>query len=204
MGERAYKSPVREEAKGETRRRIRDALVKVVLEDGVHAFSMENVAKKAGVALRTVYRHYETREQMLEELSTSFESIVAKDGEIDVPATVDDFVAVIAPVYRAFAKQREALSASILASFALRYATKGKKERLKLSSEIIAKSFPNLDASEREEAAAILISLSSGLTWFHLTSERGLSTERASSAVTWSLRTLFADLARRNRAAARR
>jgi hypothetical protein len=102
-------------------------------------------------------------------------------------------------VYREFAKHREALSASVVASLALRFTATGKQRRVQLTRAIVEKAFPNLDPGEVEEAAAILVSLSSSVTWFHLTSERRLRSDRAARAVGWALRTLFNDLAERNR-----
>ena len=39
--------------------------VRVVLEDGVHAFSVATVAARAGISHRTVYRHFPTKEALL-------------------------------------------------------------------------------------------------------------------------------------------
>ena len=61
-----YHSPLRDRAKHETRTRILDAVVRVVLDDGIHAFSVANVAKRAGVSHRTVYRHFASREELLD------------------------------------------------------------------------------------------------------------------------------------------
>ena len=47
---REYNSPARAQAKAETRERIVDAVVRVVLDDGIHAFTVQNVAEKAGVS----------------------------------------------------------------------------------------------------------------------------------------------------------
>src|SRR5687768_8115852 len=69
-----YSSPVRDEGKEATRAKILDALVRVVIDDGVHAFSVASVAERAGISHRTVYRHFASREELLEALSEAIDA----------------------------------------------------------------------------------------------------------------------------------
>jgi AcrR family transcriptional regulator len=201
---RSYHSPAREEQKEQTRQRILQALVRVVLDDGVHAFTMENVARKAGVAHRTVYRHFATREELLEGLSASLDDLAGVGTVIAEPESPDELASVIASVYREFGRHRDLLVAYVITSVALRFTTRGRELRMNRVRALIETWFPSLEKDEREDAALMTVSITSSLTWYHLISERRLSTDRAARAVTWALRTLVDDLARRDRAARKR
>ena len=60
-----YDSPLRREQAEQTRSRIVGAAVELIV-GGVEGLTMQEVAKAAGVALRTVFRHFPTREDLLD------------------------------------------------------------------------------------------------------------------------------------------
>ena len=62
----------------------------VVTEQGVDA-SLRDVARRAGVGLGTLYRHFPTREALLEALlRASFDELTARAGELETSGTPDD------------------------------------------------------------------------------------------------------------------
>jgi len=62
----------------------------VVTEQGAAA-SLREVARKAGVGLGTLYRHFPTRESLLEALlRASFDELTARAGELETSGTPDD------------------------------------------------------------------------------------------------------------------
>lgn len=65
MAPRKYNMDRRKEAVEETRRRIIDATVVLHAEQGILATSWEDIAKKADVALATVYRHFPSLEELV-------------------------------------------------------------------------------------------------------------------------------------------
>lgn len=65
MAPRKYELGKRTEAIEETRRRIIDATFDLHREKGVVATSMQDVAERADVALRTVYNHYATIDDLV-------------------------------------------------------------------------------------------------------------------------------------------
>jgi len=52
----------------------------LILEVGVSGFTIDEVARRSGVAKTTIYRHFPTRNELL---------VAALDGAIEVPATPD-------------------------------------------------------------------------------------------------------------------
>ena len=65
MAPRKYRMDKRQEAVEETRRRIVDATVALHGEQGILGTSWEDIAKKADVALATVYRHFPTLNELV-------------------------------------------------------------------------------------------------------------------------------------------
>ncbi|WP_329190329.1 TetR/AcrR family transcriptional regulator [Streptomyces sp. NBC_01428] len=62
----------------------------VIAEQGVDA-SMRDIARRAGVGLATLLRHYPTREALLEALlHTSFDELTAKAGELETSSSPAD------------------------------------------------------------------------------------------------------------------
>mgnify|MGYP003455060942 CR=1 FL=1 len=65
MAPRKYDLGKRADAVEETRRRIIQATFELHAEKGVVATSMQDVAERADVALRTVYHHYPTIDDLV-------------------------------------------------------------------------------------------------------------------------------------------
>src|SRR5215218_1565947 len=66
--DRSYDNSHRAAQAGQTRTAILDALVRVIAR-GVAELSMPAVAQEAGVSLRTVYRHFPTKRDLLSALA---------------------------------------------------------------------------------------------------------------------------------------
>ena len=109
---RRYRSPAREEGKLRTREAILEALVRVVLDDGIHAFSVANVAARAGVSHRTVYRHFPTKEALLDALSDHVDAGAPGAGGPDEIA-LDALPATVTGMFAALADARDAATAAI-------------------------------------------------------------------------------------------
>lgn len=62
---RRYRSPKRAEAVEQTRRRILEATMELHGEQGILATSWEDIARRAGVSLATVYRHFPSLNELV-------------------------------------------------------------------------------------------------------------------------------------------
>src|SRR5947207_9411196 len=65
MAPRTYRMTRRAAANAETRRRIVDAAITLHAEKGVLGTSWPDIAKRADVALGTVYRHFPSLDQLV-------------------------------------------------------------------------------------------------------------------------------------------
>lgn len=77
MAPRRYELKKRAEAIEETRRRIIDATFELHSEKGVVATKMQDVAERADVALRTVYNHYPTIDDLVSGCGEKVMSVLA-------------------------------------------------------------------------------------------------------------------------------
>jgi AcrR family transcriptional regulator len=64
-------SPTRRELVNATRNRILAAAARLMRERGAHGFSMDMLAKEAGVARATVYEHFRSKHALLNELAST-------------------------------------------------------------------------------------------------------------------------------------
>lgn len=83
-------SPTRRELVRATRGRIVDAAGRLTRERGPNGFSMDVLAKEAGVARATVYEHFRSKRAVLDELASS----IARSVAIEEPrgATADPLI----------------------------------------------------------------------------------------------------------------
>lgn len=203
---KAYSSPVREEAKEATRARILDALVRVVLDDGVHAFSVATVAKRAGIAHRTVYRHFASREELLEALSDAID-FGGPPEEAEArrrKPLVEHARAGAGGLFAALESTRDRATAEFIIAVALRHTTRGKQQRWAQVQAEVREHFPALPPDEQLASAAVLRALLSSNTWFHLCVQLGVPAEIAAQGLSRAIELVLEDLAQRNETRTRR
>jgi AcrR family transcriptional regulator len=203
---KAYSSAVRDEAKEATRERIIEALVRVVLDDGIHAFSVATVAERAGISHRTVYRHLTSREELLEGLSEAIETMGAPT-EVEIrhgKSMIDHAREGAGGLFGALDSIRDRAIAEFVIGVALRHNTRGRRQRWARVQAEVRESFPALTADEQLAGAAALRALLSSDTWFHLCVRLGVPVAAASQGVSRAIELVLEDLAQRNQAQSRR
>lgn len=78
---------LREENKQNTRRWIIDALVGLVTERGTLDFTVQDVSERAGVPLRTLYRYFPKRQDLIDALAAEHDQVAA----VSLPANLDGY-----------------------------------------------------------------------------------------------------------------
>lgn len=200
-----YSSAVRDEAKEATRARILDALVRVVLDDGVHAFSVATVAARAGISHRTVYRHFPSREELLEALSDEIDtSGPPAAAEARRKPLIDHARAGAGGLFSALESMRDRAIAEFIIGVALRHNTRGKQQRWAQVQTEVRENFPALPPQEQLAGAAVLRALLSSNMWFHLCVQLGLPVDAAVQGISRVIDLVLEDLAQRNNTQTRR
>jgi AcrR family transcriptional regulator len=77
-------SPTRRELVQATRARILEAANRLVRERGANGFSMDVLAKEAGVARATVYEHFRSKRAVLDELASSSTRALTVDHRLSL------------------------------------------------------------------------------------------------------------------------
>jgi AcrR family transcriptional regulator len=200
-----YSSSVRDEAKEATRARILDALVRVVIDDGVHAFSVATVAERAGISHRTVYRHFASREELLEALSDAIDSAGPPEAaEARSKPLIDHARAGASGLFGALESMRDRAAAEFIIGVALRHNTRGKQQRWAQVQAEMRANFPALSSEEQLASAAVLRALLSSNSWFHLCVQLGVPADVAAQGISRAIDLMLDDLAQRNDTQTRR
>jgi AcrR family transcriptional regulator len=190
MSTRPYTSPLRERQSAETRAAILEALGAELAAGGLEEFSVARLARRAGVSERTVFRHFPTRETLLDGLSQWFNDRVA-DFPHDVSA--EAIPTTIAQVFADF-DEHEALARAVLASPGGReFRRHARAARLARLEAALA---PVLDGADAERAAAargLVFALCSARTWQTMRDEGGLDGAAAGRAVAHAIQLILDD-----------
>src|SRR3990172_10624059 len=102
---RRYHSSLRERQMEETRVAIFQATAEQLADLGATEFNIPRLAEAAGISIRTVYRYFPTRDDLLEAFAVWLDAQV---GSVEPPADIESLLAAPEEVFPAF-DEREAL-----------------------------------------------------------------------------------------------
>ncbi|WP_082589977.1 TetR/AcrR family transcriptional regulator [Agromyces sp. Soil535] len=189
-------SPLRERQRGLTRSLIVDAASRVVLGAGIHQFSMQQVADEAQVSLRTLYRYFSTREELLEGLGDEVSEVLRGAGLMPLPGslTADSLSGLVGELFRLLAQHPDLARAWLIARTAMGTVSDSSRERSELLRRAVSRINPDLPAKEQERVYGIIKLLTGSISWKVLTDDVGLETDDAAEAVVWAARTVLADI----------
>lgn len=195
-GTRSYHSPLRERQAAATRRAILEAAAELILSDGLTDFSMREVASRAGVAERTVYHHFPSRQELLDGLNAWVtEQLEERRLQAD-PREIEDLPGRVAAIFAAFDEIGVPARAMARLSASQGMRSEGYRERTAAFRERFADVLDTLPADQADRRFAVLRHLVSSTTWLTLRDEFGLEGDEAARAVSWALETLLDDLRR--------
>ena len=176
-----------------TRELIVRAFVELLRNDHPDAITYPQVAEAAGVSLRTVYRYFPTRADLLQIAAAWFTELT---GEVpwDDPRTVRDLAAVLPQIGRLFDEHTNVFRA--LSEIEL------ERPRRDAVAAAIADVSGNLAPNEVRGAEAMLGYIRSGRAWLVLHEQYGLAGDEIVATLDWAAGSLLDDVRRRNEAAA--
>ncbi len=190
MSSRSYSSPLRDRQTAATRSVILEALGAELADGGVEDFSVARLARRAGVSERTVYRHFPTREALLDGLSEWYNERVA-DFPDDVAA--DAIAPTIAQVFADF-DAHESLARAVLASPGGREMRRhARAARLARLDAALAPVLKDADPERAAASRALIFALCSAQTWQSMRDEGGLDGATAGRAVARAIELILDD-----------
>ncbi|HWM50706.1 MAG TPA: helix-turn-helix domain-containing protein [Thermoplasmata archaeon] len=193
--------PLRERHKEATRDIILRAAADIVASRGIHTFTVQEVADRAGISHRSVYRYFPTREALVEGLYTFAEQMALPWASNLSPVLEDVPVLAVNP-FVMFDREPNIIRASVMARLTTGYQPQARIQRTKAFAAGMRRLTPNLDTQEFRRTFALLRLLVSSNAWLVFREDFGLSGEEMTKAVSWAVSVLIQDLKRRNRAAA--
>jgi AcrR family transcriptional regulator len=173
------------------RGRILRAVAELLERDGGDGLTMPLVAETANVSLRTVYRYYPTREQLLEAAGRWIGGELLRQG---YPRNLDDIADSFEPACAEFDLHPGLVRALALSQVGREARSSRRSERLGAIRTALVNEVGDVPERELRRAEAVLAYLHNMLAYTTLREEHRLSGEEIGAALGWAIRTLVADL----------
>ena len=155
-------TPIREAQKNLTRDRIMDAAIELMSEGKPDLLTIAAVAERAGVTHRTIYRHFKSREALLEALWPRMQARVQSKG---FPRTADALIASPAGLFPRFDDHANLVRASAFSAAGLEIRLRANAERQAAMLSCVRDALPDLDDAVSRRRAAIVQLINSAYGW---------------------------------------
>ena len=186
---RVYTSPLRQQQAAVTRARIVAAAVGMLTAHPAIELSHESVARSAGIAARTVYRHFPTRPDLLDAV---WEEIDHRLGLSQIPATSsDDLLAFVPQLFARLDAHAAIVDALITSSTGHEMSRRTGERRLEAIGSALASETSAMSRGDRDRLIGLVRVLTSPMTWHLLRQKTRVTGEGPAMAVTWALRRLL-------------
>ena len=187
---RAYRSVLRDRQASETRERILDAVVQVMAR-GVADLSIPAVAREAGVSVRTVYRHFANKRELLGELQPHFARRTGMDA-MPPPRSLDQLHYGVRTLFTSIHHMGPVGYAALSSPIGSEARHLRMAERRLLTRESVDAIGPELTDEWRDRVARLLVILTSSASLRLWTDHLGLTPEDASDDVVAVVRAVVA------------
>ncbi|MFL5951758.1 MAG: TetR/AcrR family transcriptional regulator [Gaiellaceae bacterium] len=185
---------LREQHAEATRERILAAVAGLLERGEAEDLTMPGVAKASGISLRTVYRYYPTRDELLEAAGRWIGDELLRHP---YPETLDDVAELFRVGCRDFDEHPGLVRALALSQLGQSVRGYRRRERLQAIAAALRRELGDLPESELRRAEAVLAYLHNMLAYTVLRDESGLSGDEIGEALGWAIETLVKDLRER-------
>jgi AcrR family transcriptional regulator len=190
---RRYRSPLRKKQADLTRDTILRALVDEVARSRPGEYGLAEVAARAGVSIRTLYRHFESREA----LGVALEAAVAKQAVPPPPADLAGLSSYPEALFAVFDEHAPWVEAMLKVGEAGAIRQAGKPRRVAALRAPLAPLLDSLAPAQATAALAVIKHLISADAWKAMRDDFGLDGRAAGRAVGWAVRVLLDELKRK-------
>ncbi|TDX67223.1 TetR family transcriptional regulator [Methylosinus sp. sav-2] len=181
-------TPVRDAYKAMTRERILDAAIELMAKTGAEPVTIAAVAAGAGVTHRTVYRHFKTRDDLIEAVWPRLQQRVLSKG---FPRTADDLVATPGRLFPRFDENAQLVRASAFSEAGLEVRLRSNAERQEAMLACVADALPGMEPQAMRRRAAVAQLIDSAYAWAALRDFWGLDGVEAGRAAGEALAVLL-------------
>jgi AcrR family transcriptional regulator len=179
---------IRQAHKDLTRERILDAAIEVIGDEGETTLTIAAVAARAGITERTVYRHFETRDALVEAVWPRMQAQVNSPG---FPKSARALVATPPKLFPAFDEHEGLVLASVYSPAGREVRQRSNKERQKAILGCVAEALPDMAPEALWRRAAIAQLIDSAYGWAVMKELWGLDGEEAGRAAAEAIAVLL-------------
>jgi AcrR family transcriptional regulator len=170
-----------------TRDMILEALAGLIAEGSLAEFSVQDVADRAGVSLRTVYRHFPSRDALLDGFSPWIGDRIRAAGGLDFPSSADDIGTLVRQKYTALEQLAPLLIGFSKLDSATSAGSKVSAKSVRTIRSALADMTGDLDPELAKAAVFMIRIIWSHKTWAALHEEGDLDSAHAGAAAAWAI-----------------
>lgn len=184
---RSYVSPVREARARETRERILQGVAAWFQQDAPEAFTLEAIAREAGVERRTVFRHFATKEELL---AAFWQWINARITPQILPGTLQALIAAPRETFARFDAEEGVIRASLHTAAGRAMRLQAVPARRQAFRQVLRDATRGARATDRRRLEAVIHALYSASAWEAMRDYAGVSGTQAGDAASWAMQSL--------------
>lgn len=153
---------LREAHRDQTRMRILDAAIDEMREGSLGALTIAKVAERAKITERTVYRHFQTREDLLKAVWPRMQARVGSSG---FPQTAGELIATPLRLFPRFDEEDGLVKASISSETGREVRLSSNEQRQAAMLACVADALPDFRDPAKRRRAAIVQLIDSAYGW---------------------------------------
>lgn len=159
-------------------------MVEQLVDTGALEFSTFELARRANVSARTIYRHFPTREALFDALS---ELVNARVGFQEYPTTFAGAKELARQLFQAFDRNKPLILAQLETRKGREFRTHARQARTHAVAKAVDASAPHVDPVRRRACTAAIMCLLSSDAWLRLQASMGMDGEESGDAVAWAI-----------------
>jgi AcrR family transcriptional regulator len=179
----------------QTRVRILRAVTEVLADPATEEVTIPLVARRGRVSLRTVYRHFPTREALFDAWAEWVDESL-KIHLHSYPERADRLPEFARELYRSYDESEPVVKAMLNSKAARTVRERTRRRRQRAFERAMSELIEELEPEERQRAIAVLYLLVSAPAWQAMREQWGLDGVEAGKAAAWAVRVLVDELRR--------
>lgn len=184
---RKYTSPLREAQANETRERILAAVAAWMQDDAHGEFTFDAIAREAGIERRTVFRHFETKEALLEAFWGWINQRLLPGT---LPRSLDELVSGPRAAFPKFDEAEGVIRGSLHTRAGRTMRMGAVPARQKAFHEALREVTRDASPTDRRRLEAVAHALYSAAAWEAMRDYAGVTGAQAGDAASWALEIL--------------
>lgn len=182
---------LRDEQAARTRERILEGAIDLLADGALTELTVPLVASRAGVAVRTVYRYFPTKEALLEAVALLVDG---RFGPQPFMETGGEVRALAGELFRHFETNLDLMRAGRLSSAGKEVFAQTRRSRVASCEQALEPLLEGMDEEERRRAVSVVYFLHSSGTYLYFRDTMKMDAEQATASVGWVVDLVMRDL----------